>query len=462
MPPQGALAETRYARAAGGYVAYQVFGQGPPNCLFVGNWLQNLDLMWEEPTIARYFGRLASFSRVIVFDKRGSGVSDPVPMEALPTLEEWMDDGRVSLDAAGVDRVALLGDTDGGPMAIMLAAAYPERVSALILVNSYARWRRDDDYPIGMPEETWHKLLDRYEQHWGVTSEILGLTAPSVANDTRFRNWFVRYQRLSMPRGAAAAMYRWATSLDVRSVLPSIRVPTLVIHRASSPHYRTAFGRYLADSIPGARYVEVPGADAFPFNAGDYDPILDEVEHFLTGTRTEPVLNRSVATILFTDIVGSTGIAVSRGDASWVEILRLHDEIVRDHLVRYQGREVSYTGDGFMAVFDGPGRAAACAVQLVTALRDTGVTVRVGLHTGEVELVGDQIAGLAVHIAARVMAAAPEGGIMVSSTVHDLVMGSGIAFEDGGIHALKGVPGSWQLYRLVEVPGQTRSRPPTT
>lgn len=458
----GALAETRYARAAGGYIAYQVFGEGPPNCLFIGNWLQNLDLMWEEPTIARYYGRLASFSRVITFDKRGSGVSDPVPMDALPTVEEWMDDGRVALDAAGVERAALLGDTEGGPMAIMLAASYPERVSSLILVNSFARWRRNDDYPIGMPDETWNKLLDRYEQHWGVTAEILGLTAPSVANDTRFRNWFIRYQRQSMPRGASTAMYRWATSIDVRPVLASIRVPTLVIHRSSSPHYRPEFGRYLAESIPGAHYVEVPGADAFPFNAGDFDPILDEVEQFLTGTRVEPVLNRSVATILFTDIVGSTGIAASRGDATWVEILRLHDEIVRDHLVRYHGREVSYTGDGFMAVFDGPGRAAACAARLVTALREMGVRVRIGLHTGEVELVGDQIAGLAVHIAARVMAAAPEGGVMASSTVHDLVMGSGIVFEDGGTHDLKGVPGTWQLYRLVDVPGQDLSRPPTT
>lgn len=454
--------ETRYARGPGGYVAYQVFGQGPPNCLFVGNWLQNLDLMWDEPTIARYFDRLASFSRVVTFDKRGSGVSDPVPMDAIPSVEEWMDDGRVALDAAGVDRTAVLGDTEGGPMAIMLAAGHPDRVSSLVLVNSFARWRRADDYPIGMPDETWRKLIDRYEQHWGVTAEILGLTAPSVANDPRFRNWFIRYQRLSMPRGASTATYRWVTSVDVRPVLASIRVPTLVVHRASSPHYRTEFGRYLADTIPGARYVEIPGADAFPFNAGDFDPILDEVEHFLTGTRTEPVLNRSVATILFTDIVGSTGIVASRGDASWLEILRLHDEIVREHLLRFQGREVSYTGDGFMAVFDGPGRAATCAARLVTALSEMGVRVRIGLHTGEVELVGDQVAGLAVHMAARIMALAPEGGVMASRTVHDLVMGSGIVFADAGTHELKGIPGSWRLYRLVEVPGQEGSGSPIT
>ncbi len=448
-----AAPETRYAKSEGGYIAYQVFGKGPPTCLFVTGWLQNLDAMWDEQSVARYFRRLGSFSQVICFDKRGSGVSDPVPINAIPTIEQWMDDGRTALDAAGLERVAVIGDTEGGPMAIMTAATFPERVSALVLINSFARWRRDEDYPVGMPETTAEKMVERYEQHWGVTSEVLGLTAPSVAHDAAFRRWFLKYQRLSMPRGAATALYRWVTMLDVRAVLPLIRVPTLVIHRASNPHYRAAFGRYLADSIPDARYVELPGTDAFPFNAGNFEPILDEVERFLTGTRAEPTLDRMLATILFTDIVGSTSMVADKGDVAWLDVLNRHDEVVRQHLVRYRGREVSYTGDGFMAIFDGPARAATCAARLVAALGEIGVTVRVGLHTGEVELNGDQVAGLAVHIAARVMAAAPEGGVLASGTVRDLVMGSGIEFSSVGDQQLKGLPGSWSLHELVSVPG---------
>lgn len=443
--------ETRYAAGEGGYVAYQVFGDGPLTVLFVTNWMQNLDVMWEEPTIAGYLERLSTFARVVCFDKRGSGVSDPVPIDSLPTIEQWMEDGRVALDAAGVERVAVIGDTEGGPMAMMMAASLPERVSSLVLVNTFARWRRDDDYPIGMPEATVEKLVERYEEHWGVTSEILGLTAPSMMDDTRFREWFLRYQRLAMPRGAAAAMYRWVTMIDVRAALPLIRVPTLVLHRDGSPHYRVGYGRYLAEAIPGARYVEVPGADAFPFNAGDFAPILDEVESFLTGSRPEATTDRMLATIMFTDIVGSTRMLADRGDAAWLEVLGRHDEIVRQHLVRYRGREVSHTGDGFLATFDGPARALTCAARLVDALAEIGVKVRVGLHTGEVEFRGNQIAGMAVHIAARVMAAG-DGGVMASGTVRDLVMGSGIDFASQGEHELKGVPGSWILYRLVSVP----------
>lgn len=445
--------ETRYARSEGGYIAYQVFGRGALCSLFVTNWLQNLDAMWDEPSIARYFGRLGSFSRVVCFDKRGSGVSDPVPLDAIPSIEQWMDDGRAALDAAGVGRAALIGDTEGGPMAILMAATFPERVSALVLINSFARWRRDDDYPIGMPQATADKMVDRYEQHWGVTPEILGVGAPSVAHDPHFRSWFLRYQRLAMARGAAAAMYRWVTMLDVRALLPLIRVPTLVVHRTSNPHYRVEFGRYLGESIPGATYVEVPGADAFPFNAGDFDPILDEVERFLTGSRPEPMLDRTLATIMFTDIVGSTRMLADRGDAAWVEVLDRHDEIVRQHVAQYRGREVSHTGDGVVATFDGPARAVTCAARLAAALHQIGVEIRVGVHTGEVELKGDQIAGLAVHIAARIMSHAPDGGVLVSATVRDLVLGSGIEFHPAGEREMKGVPGTWELSELVSVPG---------
>jgi class 3 adenylate cyclase len=444
---------TKYTAASeGGYVAYQVFGSGSVNLVFVTNWMTNADAMWEEPSMAAYFDRLASFARVLCFDKRGTGVSDPVPLADLPRLEEWMDDVGTVMDAAGMRNAALLGDTDGGPMAMMFAASHPDRVSALVLVNTFARWRRADDYPLGMPEETTEKLVDRYEQNWGVTSEILGLTAPTIAHDVDFGRWFTRYQRLGMARGAAAAMYRWVTDLDIRSILPSIRVPTLVLQRADARHHRAPFGRYLADHIPGAKYVEVPGADTFPFNAGDFAPLLDEAEEFLTGTRAQPVLNRLLATVMFTDIVGSTVLAAERGDAAWSQLVRQHDEVVRAHLRNYRGREVDHTGDGFLATFDGPARAVTCAARLREALSERGLTIRAGIHTGEVELADGQVRGLAVHIAARVMAAAERGGILASGTVRDLVVGSGIEFADRGTHELKGVPGSWALSEVVSAP----------
>ena len=444
--------ETRYAASPDGYVAYQVFGSGPLDLVFLTNWATNMDAMWDEPSVATYMDRLGSFSRVIWYDKRGTGVSDPVPLASLPTIEQWTDDARTVMDAVGVEQAVIFGDTEGGPMAAMLAASHPERVRALVLVNSFARWRRAEDYPIGMPEATAEKLLAGWQQHWGVTSEILDLTAPSVANDPRFRSWWLRYSRLAMPRRASATMYRWVTEIDIRSILPSIRVPTLVVHRAGNRHHRVAFGRYLADHIPDAKYVELPGADSFPFHAGDFTPVLDEVEEFLTGTRASPLLDRRLATMLFTDVVGSTRIAAERGDSAWIRLARSHDEIVREHFNAYRGREVDHTGDGFLAIFDGPARAVTCAARMVEALRELGVTIRVGLHTGEVELVGQAVRGLAVHIAARVMSAAEEGGILVSSIVKDLVLGSGIEFDDRGAHRLKGVPGEWQLFEVVSTP----------
>jgi class 3 adenylate cyclase/pimeloyl-ACP methyl ester carboxylesterase len=433
-------------------VAYQVFGSGPLDLVFITNWVTNMDAMWDEPSVAAYMGRLGAFSRVIWYDKRGSGVSDPVPLASLPTIEQWSDDARTVMDAVGVDQVAIVGDTEGGPMAAMLAATHPERVRALVLVNSFARWRRAEDYPIGMPEETSEKLIERWEQHWGVTSEMLDLTAPSIANDPRFRSWWLRYSRLAMPRQAATTMYRWVTEIDVRSILPTIRVPTLVLHRTGNLHHRVAFGRYLADHIPDAKYVELPGADSFPFHAGDFTPLLNEVEEFLTGTRASPLPDRRLATMVFTDIVGSTRLAAERGDSAWIRLARSHDEIVREHLATYRGREIDHTGDGFVAIFDGPARAVTCAARMVDALRELGVTIRVGLHTGEIELVGDEIRGLAVHVAARVMAVAEKGGILVSATVKDLVLGSGIDFAERGTHRLKDVPGDWRLYEVVSTP----------
>ena len=444
--------ETRYAASPDGYVAYQMFGAGPPDLVFMTHWATNMDAMWSEPSLVAYMHRLASFSRVICYDKRGSGVSDPVSLASLPTIEQWTDDARTVMDAAGVGQAAILADTEGGPMAAVLAASRPDRVHALVLVNSFARWRRAEDYPIGMPEATVEKLIERYEHHWGVTSEMLDLTAPSMAGDPRFRSWWLTYSRLTMPRRAAATMYRWVTEIDIRSILPSIRVPTLVLHRSGNRHHRIEFGRYLAEHIPNSKYVELPGADSFPFHAGDFTPLLDEVEEFLTGTRARPVLDRRLATLLFTDIVGSTQIAAERGDTAWIRMARSHDDIVREHLRNYLGREVGHTGDGFLAMFDAPARAVTCAARVADSLNALGIRIRVGLHTGEVQVAGDAVRGLAVHIAARVMAAAARGGILVSRTVKDLVVGSGIEFADRGSYSLKDVPGDWQLFEVVSAP----------
>jgi class 3 adenylate cyclase len=446
-------ADTRYARGEEGYVAYQVFGAGPPDLLFITNWLTNLDVMWEEPALAAYLARLGSFARVVCYDKRGSGVSDPVPLAALPTIEQWADDARAALDAAGSERAALLGDTEGGLMAMVFAASFPERVSALVLVNSFARFVRSDDYPIGMPVDTWTRLVDRFDQHWGRTAEVLDLTAPSVAGDAAFRHWFTRYQRLAMSRAAAGIQYRWITRIDVRSVLPSIRVPTLVIGRASARHHRPEFSRYLARHIPGARYVELPGFDTYPFQAGDYQALLGHVEEFLTGTRAAAFArDRVLATVLMTDIVDSTGRAALLGDAAWRELRAAHDRIVREHLARFRGREIDHTGDGFLATFDGPARAVTCAERIARALQDLDVPIRAGIHTGEVEVAGPGITGLAVHIAARVMGQAEAGRTLVSSTVRDLVAGSGIGFAERGARELRGVPGSWPLFEVAHVP----------
>jgi class 3 adenylate cyclase len=439
---------TRYVLAEAGHVAYQVFGEGPQTILFITSWFTNLDVMWDAPGLPAYFGRLSSFARVICFDKRGTGVSDPVPLDHPPTLERWMDDALAVLDAVGADEVAVIGDTEGGPMAMLLAATYPERVSALVLVNSFARWRRAPDYPIGMPDETTEKLIRRWQENWGFTTEILALTAPTLADDEHVRRWFLRAQRLAMPPGAAVVMYRWVTSLDVRELLSSIRAPTLVLHRRDARHHRIEFGRYLAEHIAGARFVELAGAETLPFHGGDLDPLLSAIERFLTGTEHVPTSRRRLATILMTDVVGSTELAAKLGDARWRQLLADHDRVIRGALARFRGDELAHTGDGIVASFDGPTRAVACAQHVGDALHDLGLTVRIGLHTGEIETGPEGVTGLAIHLASRVMTVASDGGIVASRTVKDLAFGSGIEFTDLGEHELKGVPGTWTLYRV--------------
>jgi class 3 adenylate cyclase len=443
-------AETQYVKTEEGYVGYQVFGQGPFDVLFIGNWVSNIEVIWEHASMVRFLNRLGGFARVILFDKRGSGVSDPVPLGALPTLEQWTDDARVVMDAAGSERAALIGDAEGGPMAMLFGATHPGRTRALVLVNTFARMLRADNYPIGMPPDAAEKLLQLWEPAWG-TGAVLELTAPSVAADPAMQRWAGKHMRLSAPKLASTRMYRWVLNIDVRSVLPSIQAPTLVVHRVGNRLYRASMGRYLANHIPGARYVELPGADWYPpsVNAG---PVLDEIEEFLTGVRPASHQNRILATVLFTDIVGSTARAASLGDQGWLDLRDAHDRLVRAHLDRFRGREVQTSGDGFLATFDGPARAVRCATELADAVRALGIELRAGLHTGEVEVLDGSIGGIAVHIAARVMGVASQGRVVVSQTVKDLVVGSGIEFEDRGSHSLKGVPGEWRLYEVSALP----------
>ena len=442
-------AATRYARSDGGYVAWQSFGEGDRDILFVPSWATNLDALWDEPSCALFFERLARIGRVTTFDKRGTGVSDPVPLASLPTLEQWMDDALLALDAAGSERVTVVGDTEGGIMAMLLAATFPDRVSALVLVNAFARWRRAPDYPIGMPDATVDRLLQRYEQHWGQDPAMLELTAPGVAADPHMREAFMRLQRLAMPPGAATRMYRWVLDVDVRSVLSAISAPTLVAYRRDNRHYRAEFGRFLVANIPRAVGKELAGADCFPFYVPASRQVLDEIQEFVTGARAAAPTERELATVMFTDIVDSTGHASRAGDAHWLEIRAAHDAVVRRQLRAFRGREVERTGDGFLATFDGPARAVHCAARVRDELRTLGLEIRAGLHAGEIERRRGEIGGLAVHLAARVLSLATAGEVLVSGTVADLVVGSGIGFEDRGTETLKGIPGKWRLLKVT-------------
>ncbi len=442
--------ETRFVHSPEGAVAYQTLGQGPMDLLFIQNWGSNIEVMWEEPTLVHFFEHLAAFARVIVFDKRGTGIADPVPLGRLPTLERWMDDASLVLDAVGSDRAAVVGDTEGGPMAMLLAATYPDRVGSLVLVNSFARMARAPDYRIGLPPAVREHLIEAWQREWG-TGAILELTAPSVAADPRMRRWLGRYQRLSMPPQQAARAYRWVLEVDVRAILGSIQAPTLILNRANNRYHRAAYGRYLADHIPDATFIEIAGADTYPFHVAA-DPVLDEIQTFLTGVRPASTTSRVLATVLFTDIVDSTGHAARLGDARWNALLEHHRQLVRDRLGRHDGREIDTIGDGFLATFDGPGRAIRSATEIIGAVHALGIEVRAGIHTGEIERTGGDIAGIAVHIASRVLSLTPPSRVWTTGTVRDLVIGSGIEFSSRGEHQLKGVPGAWPLHEVESVP----------
>jgi class 3 adenylate cyclase len=426
-----------------------VVGSGPLDLVCVPEWWNHVEDQWEEPHLARFLERLASFSRLIVFDKRGTGLSDPVPLNHLPTLESWMEDLTVVLDAAGSTSAAIGAESTGGHMAMLFAATYPMRTRALVLVNSYACMTRHDDYPAGLPPAARNNVIKAASANWGTPSRPdARFRTPSMANDAAYQEWVAHHQRQSASPGTVAAMIPMLTDVDVRPVLDSIQVPTLVLHRAANEFIRPAHGRYLAEHIPGAKYVEVPGVDQAP-ELGDADTVLAEIQEFLTGIREAPSPDRVLATVLFTDIVASTERVTSLGDHQWRELLDAHDRVMDRQLERFRGRKVDSAGDGVLATFDGPARAIRCACAIRDAVRALGLDARVGLHTGEIEQRGDDIAGIVVHIGQRVSQAAQPGEVLVSRTVVDLVAGSGIDFEDRGEHELKGVPTPWQLFRVI-------------
>jgi class 3 adenylate cyclase len=443
----GVRPETRYAWLGQDRIAYQVMGQGPPDLVVTPGSFSHMDAVWEDPAVALMLRRFASFSRLIRFDRLGTGASDPAPLDHLPPWESYAEELAAVLDEVGSERAAILVGLDAGPMGIYSAATKPERTSALILLNTTAKYLAADDYPIGIPREVAEALLDQVDQLWG-TEAMAQLTVPSRADDERSRRWIARAARSAASPRAAQAFLRALFEIDARPLLPLIHAPTLVLHRTSNPMIPIEHGRYLAEHIPDARLVELPGADwLLAYQATDV--ALDHIEELLGNLRRPVVPNRVLATVLFTDIVASTEQAGQLGDRRWRELLDVHDEVARRVVEEFQGRLVKTTGDGILATFDGPGRGIRCAAALRDELGGVGLQIRAGLHTGEVELRDGDVGGIAVHLAARVMAAAGPGEIFTSRTVRDLVVGATITVEDRGPHALKGIDDPWQLFAVV-------------
>jgi class 3 adenylate cyclase len=441
---------TRYASCGEVDVAYQVLGSGPPDVLQSVAGFIPIECMDEEPALARFERRLASFGRLIRFDRRGVGLSERGSPSVPPTLEQWTDDALAVLDAVGCERAAMVAGGASSLEAITLAAAHPERVERLVVVNGLARALWAPDYPDGISDGRVEELVggvdpDAVEQGF----DFLAQVAPSVAGDVAFRAWNDRAGNLGATPAMARALHRARLTADVRDLLPKIRVPTLIIHRADIvyPPARVGHGRYLAEHIPGSKYVELPGADTL-YWVGDTTRMLDEIEEFLTGVRGGSGTERVLATVLFTDIVGSTQRAAALGDRGWRDLLDNHDQAVRRQLERFRGREIDTAGDGFFATLDGPGHAIECALAIRDNLKAIDIDVRAGIHTGEIEVRGDRLAGLTVNIGARVSALAGTGEVLVSSTVKDIMAGSGIVFADRGEHKLKGVPGRWHLFAV--------------
>jgi class 3 adenylate cyclase len=418
-----------------------------PDLLLVPEFWHSIDAQWDEPAFAAFLQRLSSFGRLISFDQRGTGTSDPVPPDAVLALEQWLDDIVAVMDEVRSKQAVLLGFGGGGSLSMLFAATYPERTSGLVLVNSFPRLTHAPDYEWGRAAPLEDEVLHVMRTGWG-RGVLLDVVAPSKVGDERFRQWWARYQRLGSSPGTILRVRRMLDDFDVRDVLPSIRIPTLVLHRADNTFVRVEHGRYLAEHIPAARYVEVPGSDYFAF-LGNAEVFLEEIESFIKGISRAPEADRVVTTVLFTDIVGSTQLASELGDRPWAELLSRHHAVVRGELERFRGQEVDTAGDGFFATFDGPARAVRCASAIVENVRSLGLETRAGLHTGEVEIVDGARRGVAVHIGQRILAQAGGGQVLVSSTVKDLVAGSGLEFEERGAAELKGVPGEWRLYAVA-------------
>jgi len=451
--------DTRYVDSGGLKIAYQVVGDGPVDVVVVPGFVSNLDMQWGDPEITRFNSRLASFCRLVVYDKAGTGLSDPVP--AVPTLEQRMEDLHAVLDATEAERPVLMGISEGAPMSLLFAATYPERVRGLIVYGSFVCGRLDsDENPAGPRWLDCAARLRTAVDHWG-KGLLVDVFSPTLAGQPLVRRITGMHERAMASPAMARAAYDAIIGIDVRDVLPTIQTPTLVLHRVGDA-IPIESARYMAERTHGARLIELPGADHWWW-VGDSDSILDAIEEFVTGARPERRVDRMLATVLFTDIVAATKRAAELGDNAWRELLERHNEATREQLAAFRGSEVTSTGDGFLATFDGPARGVRCARAITESVRHLGIDVRAGLHAGECEVLGDNIGGIAVHIGARVAAAADAGEVLVTSTVRDLVAGSGIAFADAGEHQLKGVPDPWHLYRAVDVPledGGAREPPP--
>jgi class 3 adenylate cyclase/pimeloyl-ACP methyl ester carboxylesterase len=438
--------ETKYARSGDLHIAYQVVGEGPVDLLWVPTWIWQIEHVWEEPTTAAMLRRLSSLARFITFDRRGAGMSDQI--DSAPTLEEQMDDVVAVLDAVGSEEAAVFAMLEAGSMACLFAATHPERTRALVLYEATPRMISAPDYEWPLTREEREIAARALPERWGTGESVLSLT-PSGRKSESFRQWAGRLERLAASPRTAQAFFRMHSETDVRPVLPTIQVPTLVLHRASDTYIDIRHSRYLAEHIPGARLVELPGDGTLPFGSGQ-EELIGEVEEFLTGTRHAPDPERILATVMFSDIVDSTRRAAEMGDRRWRGLLESIDGNIETELGRHRGRVVKKMGDGLLATFDGPARAIQCAAAIRDGARQGyGLEVRSGLHTGEIELLGNDVGGLAVHIGARVGSLAGPGEVLVSNTVKDLVVGSGIEFEDRGERELKGVPGAWRLWAVA-------------
>lgn len=439
---------TKYATSGHLNIAYQVFGDGPRDLVYVPGWISNIELMWDDPVLASILRRLGTFARVITFDKRGTGMSDRLPLDQLPELEERMDDVRAVMDAVGSERATLFGHSEGGSMSCLFAATYPERTEGLILASTYAKRIWSEDHPWAPTPEKRAEEIKEVEAHWGDPDHLSPYMLGDRGGDQAFREWVARYFRMSATPKAAGQLLRMNTQMDTRSTLPLIQAPTLLLYRTLDEDVDVEEGRWMASQIPNAKFVELPG-DAHLFWAVDPQKFVDEIEEFVTGQREAADPERVLSTVLFTDIVDSTKRAAELGDQAWRSLLERHDRVTREELQRWRGVERAHTGDGMLATFDGPARAVRAAQAIGAAVRGMGIEVRAGVHTGEVEIVGANVAGLAVHLGARVGSLAEAGEVVVSRTVKDLVVGSQLRFESKGIHDLKGVPGEWEVFAVM-------------